>query len=602
MKNYFACSVMLLLIFNATPMNAQKIGERIISKKDIELITYKPLGEGWSLYRNDRIEFTKVAVKDIKYPDPKEMKSRKVYDSISINTKTGKTVYFKGKVRRKSLDRYYYYLIVESDVKYAKTGAVYIENHFDKDGNLPETETLHHDNGLPYETATLDPASGMRYLRFDRDGELYFAYTQDTHKNVIVEHPKYGDVNQRFWSLTEIEPNVQLDSKSAMYIGYPHIGTLQTQTGYLLTGYTLPLYLEQGNGSVLFLENLNTSKYYWALIVDGVIEELKPAELNEKPDIKSLFAQTEIEALNFIGINDKNKGRRKEADQKEFIPEKELIKMSTKNLSNFTGYGVFMDYDDTSDKFKVINLTVGFLKNGKLDGMGYKVQLDHDKSTYRRTDLIPAIKWDGALGYFSNGELTGGRSFQTYIPITKFSDVFSIINFKNLVWKSYSPTRATSDRFIKFSELDPKYYIYSTDLNRVLHVLDIDQKAKTITVKGDVPNTTHTFNANEMNGLYGFEPKFESYQVSCPVTVQEPNYVYKDVPIFYMPEYKSNKTVVTGASYNKVTFTQTVSQGKAITVERSVQDGYKNVTCTKCNGTGLLTVTKQKGAWCKISF
>lgn len=185
------------------------------------------------------------------------MEGGKVYDKIySGETPISKTYYFRGKLRKKSLDREYYTFDVMSDFYYVSNDSLCCRNKLNRNGDLPPEEPFYCANGQVKTFSAPPPYEGAyRQFVYNENGKVSKVYNTATFNNIQVEHPRFGKVNETYWSHYSMQPNVLNNLRGDSHMGYPHIGTLYTRTGYELTGFHYPLDKQHGNGSVLFLEN-----------------------------------------------------------------------------------------------------------------------------------------------------------------------------------------------------------------------------------------------------------------------------------------------------------------------------------------------------------
>lgn len=604
--------IRVLVIFiglNASSLFSQKIGEQVIFE-DNNYSTLTRLSE--NPYNSNRRAFGEFYRGAISFPKPEELKRGATYEKIIIGAERDyKGFYFKGKLKRSSTSSPYKFELL-SDVRYVSNNQLYFKNTLDKDGNIPLTETMYYENGNVKSHNAVEPyENALREFIYSEDGTVQRIYNSETHKLIPVSDPKYGKVNEVYWSHYPMQPNMLSNSKGDSYVGYPHLGTRYTTNGYALTGFHYPLKMEHGNASVLFLENEKMKKYFWVLIIDGKIREMTPATITEKPNIQQLYDDTDTKVLVFKypDKNDKYKpdfGRpAKTKDVWRFGENVQFATIRTKNIESHTGYGIDLSYQDNEAVGDKILLRVGFFKNGKLNGLGYDALLQYDIrfDSKNSGQKISGIDWKVAYGKFQNGEQSEGNVFLTGQSIAPTADVFSEMPYRHFVYRYYTPQRLVSTKKINFSELDKQYYVYSSKLNRNLTVKNIDYSKKTIEVLTDKEGTTFTFNAQNDKDLHGFQPKFINYEVNCPTTVQVDSYVTQQVPIYTLPgTTTTTKTTVNGVYHDKIITTRTTAIGETVYLPKSVKNGYKNVVCPKCNGSGKIQKTSQEGAFCEIIF
>ena len=137
----------------------------------------------------------------------------------------------------------------------------------------------------------------------------------------------------------------------------------------------LPTAFNLGNGSVVFLEDDVNKKNYWAVILDQEIKFTIEAKATEKPNIVELNEQTDVEYY-----------------------DKYLAKMVSKNIKTLNGYGINLFPEDNKEVGDGIFMEVGFFKNGKLHGIGYRTKMFTTNDGYG--DLLTI---DASYGMFENG-------------------------------------------------------------------------------------------------------------------------------------------------------------------------------------------------------
>lgn len=593
----------LLSLCYLTPSHAQVIGEQVLTGSYNTIS--KPQTMNVPVGTLEKEKFYGVQTKEIRTPELKKIKKNK---SEKIVFGTNRQLYYLvGKLKRKDLARLNFYFELEGPIYYADSETIYKTIELDEKGDLL-SETFYYKTGEISMVRINEPYEDcVRVIKYDKSGSISEAFTNKTYTNILLKaHPERYTVNQTFWSKNEIKANV-LRSRGYVYVGWPHIGSLHTDKGYVLTGFHYPLALELGNASVLFLENVKTDSCFWSLIVDGKIRELVPASIEEKPDIEELYRNTQVEVLNFKGIGTgdgkwESKGTAKSKMKRTY--EEELVLMRTKNWESLNGYGIVLTHKDNYGAADNVLLKVGFFQNGKLQGLGYNANLQYDLGyTPKNTSLanLNGIEWKVNFGIFTQGELTRGHKISTEKPYALTLDVFSETFDERYKWTGRVEFPNLSDNSIPFSEVSKEFYFYLPALNRRVAAKEIDYANKTVTLFTDKEGEYLTLSADA--DIWAFKSNITSYQVSCPTTITEPNYVQKKVPLYqYPPEYNRTTRTVRGVYFDKVITTTSSTPGKTVYTEKAVQDGHKQVTCPKCNGKGYLIKDKQEGAFCKIDF
>jgi len=587
----------LLAFFFFARIGAQELGDKIIFPDDVELIERAPWSKGFKI-GGKRSDFNEISNRNIFYPPAEDMRSGQKHDSIVIGY--GKAqYYFKGKVRRRALARDRVFFKIESDIYHVSTGNMYVPNEFSRTGDLEITTPFYYPNGQLSEVAIEQPGEAIRYLKYDPEGNLTYAFTDKTYETTPRDPKDEKSISDFYWATQKMEPNFIKNSRGTIYMGYPHIGTFFTRDGYRIIGFTHSLIRGKGNGSVLFIKNENTEKCYWAMVLDGIIRHIESAQPEEEPDIKELYEQTMVTAIELP----EGDVPYKRHDYKNVDVARQPTSLKMMDSSNHSGYGITLAYDQGTILDHKIKLKVGFFKDGKLNGLGYECQLDYDRNSMQRSDYMVSASWNADYGIFEKGEHMMGGYVKTPKPITLISDIFSDKPSENFLYSSYEPKRTLSKETIYFKNLNKKFYVYHTGMHRNLVATQIDQQNKTITVKTDIPDNFYTFRGKEIDALYGFDSDVKNQRIACSPTKVVDNYVNKKIPLFQVGGYEYKKYVVKGVNYDKhVSQLVPNGQGRTVSVERVVKDGTKTITCPICKGAGYITRQKDEGIWCKISL
>ena len=265
----------------------------------------------------------------------------------------------------------------------------------------PEREKIYenpifHENGKLWNVLLKDEEDpGIeRFVVWDKEGNTIMdkAYLPKMQTHQSINHPKYGyglveyvpakkpsfypsDSYLNFPTEREQLMDWRSDNKAYCY-GYSHLGTfINNVFGYSITGFLLPTAFNLGNGSVVFLEDDVNKKNYWAVILDQEIKFTIEAKATEKPNIVELNEQTDVEYY-----------------------DKYLAKMVSKNIKTLNGYGINLFPEDNKEVGDGIFMEVGFFKNGKLHGIGYRTKMFTTNDGYG--DLLTI---DASYGMFENG-------------------------------------------------------------------------------------------------------------------------------------------------------------------------------------------------------
>lgn len=381
---------------------------------------------------------------------------------------------------------------------------------------------------------------------------------------------------------------------------------------YELTGIFSSTLLENGNGSVVFIEDLLEKKYYWAIIVNSKIVSAYPAQKSEKPVLEDLL-QTEYDYFSIL-------------KQKKTLKEFKLNKthsigggsysvaiINSQNIQNYTGYGVKTETKDISVPAQYRKIQVGVFKNGKLNGVGF--ECSYNKSFYtsgfnkdnlklNKTDV--EIKYgifkDGIFseGFENKGDLssTGWRDFwqDTGYENVKYADIsYKIYNVKGndkpkFYYKNNEP--------LALSSISTNNQIYIFSLNRLFKIHKVDSNKKEILLKSDVEGKFFVINGDGITTSNFAYAKFlvvknesENTTTVCRTTIK--------VPIIEKVAKKvtsTQRSYIGSHSYTKggITYTspKQADYSSSSTIYEDQLVGYRDETCPQCKGTGIMPFIK----------
>jgi len=464
----------------------------------------------------------------------------------------------------------------------------------------PERESIYenpifHENGKLWNVLLKDEEDPEveRFVVWDKDGNTIMdkAYLPKMETHQWVNHPKYGsglvqyipakkpsfypsDSYLNFPTEREQLMDWRSDNK-AYYYGYNHLGTFMNNVfGYSITGFLLPTAFNLGNGSVVFLEDEVNKKNYWAVILDQEIKFTIEAKATEKPNIIELNEQIDFEFY-----------------------DQYLAKMISKNIKTLNGYGINLIPEDNKEVGDGIFMEVGFFKNGKLHGIGYRTKMFTTNDGYG--DLLTI---DASYGMFENGHPKNVK----YIKANNekedknFWDAIPFDGFNYVGEKSKDLFSGFSN--IKLNQLKTSDEIFIEKINRVAKIKSINPQDNSITVFTDNPNIFTKLDKNS-GPIYVNETFRANDYASCPKTIKVPVYAEKNETYFVPAEYKSNSYVVKGVYYDKHVTTSSYKPAEVASKKVRYIEKHVDNVCPRCNGTGYVANGEiNKNYWKNIQF
>ena len=393
------------------------------------------------------------------------------------------------------------------------------------------------------------------------------------------------------------------------YIGLSTVGTYDARGNGAFTGFMPTLFMEYGNGGVFFLEKpWSKTPYQWALVVDGEVEMTIPANETDKPQIDSLLNNLSVK-MTYYPYSDlliKN-----EESKTIHWPTMDGY-LHSKDTTNLNGYGIKFHTTDSIFKGDHSYLEVGTFKNGKLHGMGYKVnitRLYNDQYSSRPSNHDEdykafAARVKGAAGVFENGTLVEGRELnidnarKTYINGNRWKHIpvegFAYIGQEPLSYKS-----SVYYGEMPFTEV-PIYnsYVYISKIKRQVKVLEVNTTKRAIKVMGDF-NEPVWLDKNSGPIYYQYTTKTTTTKF-CPKTITRDKHKEIDVKKS-IPRTTTKIRKVEGAIVDYY-YTTRSSDPIEYTVKETVYDGLETVTCPVCNGTGIRNIPANSHQYRQLTF
>lgn len=573
------------------------------------------------------LELDKIELDGMKVTLESNIENRKKYKKIVFEI-GGRKLITSGKIiisrtqvynQEKKAHEYvmdYFNIWPEKDIRFLESGKVFAEKE-----NITN-EVVTYEGGLPFEDGSVEyfrenvpPYIHSSQLdstgRFSneqavtRSGEYLFKMQTIGSSRPGITDPKIGYYQPGFFY-----PNSSLSSDRVIapdayetavitlknedkYVGYSTTGIYHSKVYGTFTGYMLPLLKEIGNGSVLFREF--NGQYEWALVVDGAVEMTLPATEADKPQLNELMSNLDNRVSVVRSPNYPMDAPAKR--QIGLIYPTIFGEFQTREFESHSGYGV--KYHTTDSLFKGDHgyLEVGFFKNGKLDGLGYRVKMVH---TYNPEFPHASIDYEykayakkvyAEAGIFENGNLKEGRVIDIPNDIMyKFYNQWSEPGIEGFHWIGRGEVpidTLTEYETIPFSyPLIRNTEVYVEALNRHLRVIDFDTDLKALVVMNDDDQKTFL---NEQSGrVFQRYKSSQTITYKCPTTVERAN--YKEVNVNHeIPRYTASYRQVKGV-YMTTYYTTTVYDPIRYSTKKTVVDSYEQVACPKCNGEGSYNV------------
>ncbi len=186
--------------------------------------------------------------------------------------------------------------------------------------------------------------------------------------------------------------------KFGSYSGYNHVGTYNHPEGKNITGFILPVVEENGNGSVVYINDLFNNSSYFCIYFNGKLDT------NYKVTVPAIDAEKFISDLN------------NSTEYQHFHPQYNyfnVINIKSKSLATYSGYGINYStvVPQTTPRTFIRNAEIGFFENGKLNGLGYRVSMEPIDPTFLVAQTgNPTYKISYEYGFFKQGKLKNGKS------------------------------------------------------------------------------------------------------------------------------------------------------------------------------------------------
>lgn len=533
------------------------------------------------------------------------------YKRIEFKNEDGIRFYFSGKVKtyKKSFKKYGKFngkwkykstkkrvadIIPNSDVYYEST------NHIVSDSRYKNTIHYNHENGKTKYLAYYSKDNKFKYLQvFDKKENIIIdAVLKSYGSNKEIPCPR-NDIGKckinNFLLSEDINLFAKRQSKIThkngdVFSGYTTTAAYYSNLGYQFSGYILPItdYFF-GNGTVLLMTNQSTGNKKWIIYIDGNIVFEMDAENNTSLNIENLHTNLDIDYKTYNYYKNPNlKGKKKD----KYIQQGRaggiaMINIASKNIVTHNGYGMSIKTITENEKdipYSTKLCQIGFFKNGKLHGIGYKAKIKGNwNKDYNGNILhIGTSQITYEYGKFENGILIDGYDFNGY-ENTKFN-----------IWKRSSitgikyvgknkPVAKIVNISVLFTNIQVNDEIYLDAIKRMVKVKSINKNAKTITVTGHNNEIATLSTKDGKMYLHKILSKHTNKQTKCNVCFGD--------GIESIPQYKTTyveRSWTTGTMHLHTKDGQFGRGTKTYTsrTPKRIVSNYIKITCTACNGTG----------------
>lgn len=549
-------------------------------------------------------------------------KNKKNYDEITFIlggrwlTTSGKLYIDKNKSYGEGLKTPRYSSVAikpTSDIRYKSNGQLFASiEDIEEFGIKPEGNLYYEDGSVLY-SEELDESGQYNRITIRRaNGEYDVLLNAMVQKNISSSF--YNTIYPAYPSSNAISPIAKETSvinfdNGHKYIGFSSVGTYDARGKGAFTGFMPTLFMEYGNGGVFFLEKpWSETPCQWALVVDGEVEMTIPANETDKPQLDSLLNNLSVK-MTYYPYSDPL--IKKEESKAIHWPTMDGY-LHSKDTTNLNGYGIKFHTTDSIFKGDHSYLEVGTFKNGKLHGMGYKVnitRLYNDQYSSRPSNHDEdykafAARVKGAAGVFENGKLVEGRELnidnarKTYINGNRWKHIpvegFAYIGQEPLSYKS-----SVYYGEMPFTEV-PIYnsHVYITKIKRQVKVLEVNTTKRAIKVMGDF-NEPVWLDENSGPIYYQYSTKTTTTKF-CPRTITRDKHKEIDVKKS-IPRTTTKVRKVEGAIVDYY-YTTRSNDPIEYTVKETVYDGLETVTCPVCNGTGIRNIPANSHQYRQLTF
>lgn len=601
--------LLLIAIFTYN-MQAQNKPKGFLLEDPIFYVYYKPNTEVVFKQIDKYKELSSKYVKTINADDNSflHIKNNKKYSKITFEF-NGLKLYCSGKINFKN-NRDYFEIEPSSDLLYQSNNQVFCKLNDVEEIKLKKYATIYNEDGsyLFHKELNEDQITQKVISQKNKDNYNFIINTYVDDKAPSVLNKKFGYIypdsfyGQDPFDYFVIAPQSKeisaiLLENGDRYTGFPSVGTYDSKVYGTFTGHFFPILKTAGNASVLFREF--EGKYEWVLVVDNQIEMSVPAKPEERPQYDDLLNNLE----NTVGYIKNPKVQFNSEIVTTYRTNFGVYR--NKNINTFNGYGVNFVTNDSVRLGDSHFIEIGFFKDGKLDGLGYRCEVKTyynkviEKSHYLDINT-PDIseKVFAQAGIFKNGNLIKGRNIniendnqinKNYWSKNKIegSDWIVRKNFflhKENIVNPVGLNQLKVNDDVHVEKLGYTYYIKRIDLNRKAIVIEND--GKEVYLNKDSGPVYLTY----VNKGYA--------SVGCPPTKVIKTFKTID-EIREVPGYKYETRVVKG---EYITTYYTTKTKQTYTHQKTVFDDYKTIPCPICNGTGSKKVDNSMRVFREIAF
>lgn len=512
----------------------------------------------------------------------KELKNDKKYKRIDFTY--GGTAFYSSEVKYRTgnWDGYF----PNCDKYYASNNQLFYDYNIENRNKL-QNPMYYEDgsfwNGMVHDK---DDPGVFRFVVLDSAGNKLIDKPISPHSSfggTQNKHPKYG--SHYIYHIPVKNPSYYnpIENKDDRYYGYDQVGSYYShQHGLELTGFFYPTRFSLGNGSVLYMEDKVGKKNFWVILIDNEIKFKLEAKPEEKPDILDLVKQVDFEVY------------RQDVD---------LAKLVSKNLKALTGYGINLKPLSVNKAGDGSALEVGQFKDGKLHGVGYRIEMLFTNRGGDLNDNLLTMKAN--YGLFENGIPASTRSIvvDKQDKTNNFWDISPIEGFSHI---GNQPVRGTICRdynITPIAQIEVGSEIYIESIRRTTKVHSINLTKKYLMV--DTDDISVKAKIDMSNGHIFVKQDFTVNNFNrCDPTVRMPIYKEGTQVAYTVPaKFTSNSYTVNGVYYDKRVTNTSYTPAQNVYKKVTYIDGYTTQVCPLCNGTGsIANGTVNKYFWKPVQF
>ncbi len=488
----------------------------------------------------------------------------RIKDDISIYYAENGQLAYSGKNNEKGYQTNGSYII------YQKNGEKYIEatEQHKSNRNITERKILYAEDGsvlADFETYKSSYNFDFLGLEYAHLKPSYLkSYDMPWHYNYRMRRP-YN--MEPWWKYTD---HIAVFNKAASnishgehgsYSGFNHLGIYNHPGGKKIAGFILPALEENGNGSVVYVNDLPNNTSFYCVYFDGKLDT------SYKVSVPAIEAEKLITELNNT------------TDYLHFHPLNNyfnVINIKSQNLSTHSGYGINYStvVPQTEPRTFIRNAEIGFFENGKLNGLGYRVKMEPlDPRFLVAQTGHHTYKISYEYGFFKQGILKNGKSHSSEGESRQ--DLWNPIDIPGIKYALRNKNRnlyPVANKTVPFSSLkaDGKTSIYIGAIERWATLTEVDIVNKKLKIKTDAGEVaTIAFkDAPHLSTVISAENSLQT----CKACNGKGKLLYTT----YHTEY-----VRKSSTHEGIYYTTYYSYSYPKTVEKTISG-----TCNVCNGNG----------------